>query len=139
MDSPLSARAALLLVLDLPGFGLQLIERVRLATGGRTRLGMGSVYPALNRMEREGLVRSRAVRLGPAGRPAKYYELTARGIVARREQRLALSGLVGAAAAPAPPVDARVARQRLEACAAVTQAALELRRRVLARARGGRA
>jgi DNA-binding PadR family transcriptional regulator len=130
MPAPLTARAALLFALDLPGFGLQLIERVRRATGGRARLGMGSVYPALGRLERQGLVRSRSVRAG-AGRPAKYYELTARGVAARQEQRQAVLGLL-AVAPPPPPPDPALIRRRLEACAAVSDAALEIRRRVLA-------
>ena len=137
MANVLTARAALLLALDLPGFGLQLIERVRRATAGRARLGMGSVYPTLNRLEKEGLVRSGTGRVGAAGRPAKHYELTAKGITASREVREALLGLLRTdALESAAPEEGRV-RRRVERCAAVSSAALELRRRVLARGTRG--
>src|SRR5215470_14506353 len=107
MPALLNARTALLLALDLPGFGLELIQRVRQLTGGRARLGMGSVYPALNRMEQEGLVRSRQV--ASRRRPTKYYELTASGIVARHRERAAILGLLGLPSAfpPLDPLDAR--------------------------------
>lgn len=134
MAGILTARAALLLALDLPGFGLQLIERVRRATAGRARVGMGSVYPALNRLEKEGLVRSRAGRMGQAGRPTKHYELTAKGITASREIREAILGLIRTDALTPAEIDPVRVRRRLERCAAVSSAALELRRRVLARA-----
>jgi PadR family transcriptional regulator, regulatory protein PadR len=137
VETILSARAALLLALDLPGYGLELIERLRRLTSGRTRLGPGSVYPALNRLEREGLVRSRAVRARGAGRPTKYFELTARGVAVRRAERDALLGLLRAHAGAGPATDPARARQRLERCAAVSDAAVELRRRVLARTARG--
>ena len=57
MDTPLSARAALLQALAIAGYGMELIERVRRDTHGHVRLRMGSVYPALGRLERERLVR----------------------------------------------------------------------------------
>ena len=137
MAALFNARTALLLALDLPGFGLQLIDRVRQATGGRARLGMGSVYPLLNRLERDGLVRSRAVRVRPAGRPTKYYELTPKGLRARQAEREAVIGLLrtGEPAVPAP--DPMTVRRRFERCAEVSGAALELRRRVLAQAARG--
>ena len=47
MRIPLNARTAVLLALDRPGYGLQIIERVRVHTAGRIRLRLGSVYPAL--------------------------------------------------------------------------------------------
>ena len=80
MQSPLSARAALLQVLDYPAHGLELIRRVEQRTGGAVSVRQGSVYPALRQLEREGLVRSWKGRSAQGGgRPRRYYELTRAG------------------------------------------------------------
>ncbi len=100
MELFVNARAALLQALVArPGYGLDLIERVRERTNGDLVLGQGSVYPALRGLEREGFVRTFE---GPpleerGGRPRIYYELTAEGLRVAREQRgaaLALFSLV---------------------------------------------
>jgi PadR family transcriptional regulator, regulatory protein PadR len=135
VNAVLGARSALLQVLSVPGYGLQLIERIRVATRGLAELGMGSVYPALKRMEAEGLVRSRTVRSTAAGRPMKYYELTVKGVAARRSEAEALLRLLGVERPPLPAPPPELAAQRLERCQAATAAAWELRRRVLARQR----
>jgi DNA-binding PadR family transcriptional regulator len=75
MQSPLSARAALLQVLDYPAHGLELIRRVHKRTGGAVSLNQGSVYPALRQLEREHLVRGWTGRPAKGGgRPRRYYE-----------------------------------------------------------------
>ena len=82
MDAPITAKAALLQALvSGPGFGLDLIARVKERTRGGLELGQGSVYPALRDMEREGFVRSWDGESLPerGGRPRRYYELTAAG------------------------------------------------------------
>lgn len=81
-DIPVTARAALLqALLDGPGYGLELTERIAARTNGRVALRDGSVYPALRAMEREGLLRSWESAPLPdrGGRPRRYYELTAEG------------------------------------------------------------
>jgi PadR family transcriptional regulator len=90
----LTARAALLQALTFPGYGTELISRVRLATGGLVRLRMGSVYPALKALEQKGFVRGQTVRPVRAGRPRKYYELTSAGVAAANGERAALAGLL---------------------------------------------
>jgi PadR family transcriptional regulator PadR len=74
-------RAALLPLLRSPSFGRELTREVRRRSGGRLQAGPGSIYPALRKLEGEGLVRSwtppRPHR--GRGRPRRYYELTARG------------------------------------------------------------
>jgi DNA-binding PadR family transcriptional regulator len=125
MDTPLSARAALLQALMVPGYGLELIERVRRGSGGRVRLRMGSVYPALQALERGGLVRRRAVRLQGRGRPRRYYELTVAGVRAAAEQRDALLGLLVSAPQEAP-TDFDAMRERLRACSDLSSAVLRL-------------
>lgn len=82
MESPISAKAALLQALvTKPGYGLDLIERVKQRTNGALVLGQGSIYPALRALEREGLLRSWDGETTPerGGRPRRYYELTAEG------------------------------------------------------------
>lgn len=90
MDAPVSAKAALLQALiSGPGFGLDLIERVKVRTAGRLVLGEGSVYPALRAMEREGLLEGFDGESAPerGGRPRRYYRLTALGAKAATEHR----------------------------------------------------
>jgi len=82
MDQPISAKSALLQALiSKPGYGLDLIERVKERTKGAVELHQGSIYPALRALEREGLLRSWDGETTPerGGRPRRYYELTAEG------------------------------------------------------------
>src|SRR5574341_1438418 len=80
VETPLSARAALLQALRVPGYGLELMKRVHDSTGGVVGLRMGSIYPALRALEGEGLVRCLRVAARRKGRPRRYYELTPRGV-----------------------------------------------------------
>ena len=128
MDTPLSARAALLQALRVPGYGLDLIERVRRDSGGRVRLRMGSVYPALLGLERAGLVRRRPSHARHRGRPRLYYELTMLGARAAMEERQALLSLL-----QVPPVlralgDVGLMRERLQSCSDLSMAVLRLQR-----------
>lgn len=80
-----------------PGYGLELVERVRSRTKGRIVLRNGSVYPTLRDMEREGLIASYEVSENAeerGGRPRRYYRLTALGANAAQEQRAAVRGLL---------------------------------------------
>jgi PadR family transcriptional regulator PadR len=92
----LNPRTALLQALiSGQGYGLELAERVRDRSRGKTNLGQGTLYPALRALEREGLVRSWEADPTPArgGRPRVYYELTAKGAKAAQEEREALVAL----------------------------------------------
>lgn len=92
----MNASAALLqALLEGEGYGLDLIERVRLRTRGAIRLLHGSVYPALRALEREGLLRSFSGESAreTGGRPRRYYELTAKGRRLAHSQERAVSGL----------------------------------------------
>lgn len=98
MDVPINPRVALLQALiSGPGYGLDLIERVKKQTKGKVVLGQGSVYPALRDLEREGLLESYEGEPLPerAGRPRRYYRLSALGARAAMEQREAVWGLFG--------------------------------------------
>ena len=93
MESPISARTAILLALVKgKGFGLELIERVRDRTNGAVKLGQGSVYPLLRELEDDGMVKSHEADPTPerGGRPRRYYELTGEGRKAALEQRTTL-------------------------------------------------
>ena len=97
------------------------------------RLRQGSVYPALRRLEREGLVRSWAGQSTKGGgRPRRYFELTVAGVKAARTVKQVVSGFMKGNAAPLPP--ARVVEQmheRLQRCAEVSAFCRELRRAYL--------
>jgi DNA-binding PadR family transcriptional regulator len=133
VESPLTARTAVLQALDHPAHGLELIRRVETRTGGRVRLRQGSVYPALRRLETEGRVRSwtrTASRSG--GRPRLYYELTLKGVRAASDLRAAVAGLLQGPLPPPPsPSEAEAMRDRLRRCAEVSAFCMRLRRAVL--------
>ena len=133
MNTPLSAKAALLQGLAVPGYGLELIERVRRGSAGLVRLRLGSVYPALRAMEQEGLLavrRMRATKRG--GRPRRYYELTPRGAQVAMAQREALLELLRGLRLPPVVPDLGEMRQGLESCSSVSGSVLELQRRLQA-------
>lgn len=136
MQVPLSAKAALLQVLDSPGHGLELIRRVQTKTSGRVRLNQGSVYPALRQLEHEGLVRSwKGQSPKGGGRPRTYYELTLAGVRASSQLKEILAGLVQGRAAAAPTSrQSEQMRERLRRCAEVSAFCMELRRAVLQQA-----
>jgi PadR family transcriptional regulator, regulatory protein PadR len=60
-----------------PVHGYAAVERLRTRSGGRFDLPEGTVYPALHRLEADGLLRSRWT--VAAGRKRRQYELTERG------------------------------------------------------------
>jgi DNA-binding PadR family transcriptional regulator len=66
-----------------PMYGSQILERLEASSGGALRLSEGTLYPALHRLAREGLVRSRWSKLA-TGKERKFYALTRKG-----ERRLA--------------------------------------------------
>ena len=86
----ITARTALLLALrEGPGYGRELIRRLRRATGGRLSFAEGSTYPALRRLAIARLVRRWTVVPGRRrGHRARfYYELTERGARASEKER----------------------------------------------------
>lgn len=73
----------LTLLSERESYGYELVER--LATLG-LQAGTGLVYPALNRMERDGLLASYAV-ASLQGPPRKYFGLTVQGEHQRNDSR----------------------------------------------------
>ena len=78
--------ALLLAVLEAgPQHGYAIIESIRSGSNGTLDLPTGTVYPALHRLERAGLIRSDWHTVG--GRRRRAYQLTRTGRTALREQR----------------------------------------------------
>jgi DNA-binding PadR family transcriptional regulator len=77
---PFSGHLDLLLLAALrgePRHGYAVMEHVRTASGGRFDYPEGTVYPALHRLEADGMLASRWSEV--EGRRRRVYELTAKG------------------------------------------------------------
>ncbi len=90
-----------------PRHGYAVMEALREGSGGTFDLPTGTVYPALHRLERAGLVQG-SWSDGP-GRARRAYQLTAAGVRALAEQRAtwqefstAVSALLGGGSWAAP-------------------------------------
>jgi PadR family transcriptional regulator len=68
-----------------PAHGYAIIEELRRRSGGKFDLAEGTVYPALHRLERDGLLTSGWS--DETGRRRRVYDLTERGRAAFREQQ----------------------------------------------------
>lgn len=79
--------------LDEAAYGMAILDELRERTGSEA--AVGSVYAALDRLERRGLVASRVgepTRIR-GGRAKKYFTLTPAGVVALHRVRRALDSL----------------------------------------------
>lgn len=97
MDA-LSAKAVLLQeIYRGPGFGLDLLGRVSVVTGGAVTLSEGSVYTALRDLERDGLIVSAGVesRGDRGGRPRQLYRITETGQRIAEAHRAVVLALFG--------------------------------------------
>src|SRR5215475_14476131 len=75
----------ILKILDLePRTGWSISQRLRQMSNETLQVSHGSLYPALHKLEHEGLIRGQW-KESSTGRPAKFYALTAAG---RRQLRL---------------------------------------------------
>lgn len=97
-----------------PSYGYEIIQTLNERAGGLLRMGEGTAYPVLHRLEDRGLIASRWA-TGDTGRKRKYYRLTARGkrsLAANAEQWAGLARLMdtilrtGRGIAPAEPAPA---------------------------------
>ena len=61
-----------------PQHGYGVAARLEQVSGGRLQLNMGTLYPALMRLEQRGLVRGKCS-VTQTSRRARYYDLTAAG------------------------------------------------------------
>jgi PadR family transcriptional regulator PadR len=67
------------LLAEGPMHGYRLVKEIESRSDGYFRVGDGTVYPALHRLEREELVQSR-LDTTPNGMTRRYYEITATGL-----------------------------------------------------------
>jgi PadR family transcriptional regulator, regulatory protein PadR len=79
---------------DRPAHGYRVIERLREVSAGAFDLPEGTVYPALHRLEREGLLESRWS--DQSARRRRVYAVTERGRGALEGKRREWSAFVGA-------------------------------------------
>ncbi len=108
-----AAELAVLATLDRQEtYGLELLERIRAAGG--LDLSEGSIYPLLNRLQKEGKIHGRWVEDPDAVHPRKYYALTDEGRAMLAEMlaewtqfEAGMRQLVGAPVVPAGVGDAR--------------------------------
>ncbi|MFC3859359.1 PadR family transcriptional regulator [Deinococcus antarcticus] len=62
-----------------PLYGFAIIQEARDRTGGYLDFKEGSLYPALHRMEQDGLLTAQYGEAGRNGKPRKYYAITDKG------------------------------------------------------------
>ena len=72
----------LILLATLEGgalYGVRVIQEVEARTSGHFRFKEGTLYPALHRLEKAGLIEAELQPSDIGGPPRKYYRLTERG------------------------------------------------------------
>ncbi len=77
-------------------YGYEIAKAIKTRSGGQLLAQEGTLYPALHRLEKRGLL-SATWRDSPEGRRRKYYQLTAQGrkaLEAQRDQWSAFSAAV---------------------------------------------
>lgn len=77
---------------EQPSYGYQIVADLNQTAPDLLRMGEGTVYPVLHRLEERGLITA-TWRTGRTGRPRKYYKLTPRGRRALEENRQQWHGL----------------------------------------------
>jgi PadR family transcriptional regulator, regulatory protein PadR len=86
---------------EAPRHGYAIAEELRGRTGGELELAEGTLYPALHRLERDGLLESSWATDAPRRR--RVYALTARGRAALSDRRAEWRGFVQAIGAVLDP------------------------------------
>ena len=66
------------LLVDEVMYGYQLAKEMDRRSSGYFRFKEGTLYPALHRLERDGLVKG-VWRMSPSGQNRRYYHITAKG------------------------------------------------------------
>lgn len=75
------------LLAQQPMYGYQIVKEVARRSGGYFRFREGTLYPALHRLEREGLIQGQWQQ-APTGQQRRYYSITPKGLkVLARLQR----------------------------------------------------
>ena len=76
----------LALVGQQPMYGYQIIKELERKSQGYFKFREGTLYPALHRLERAGLVRG-IWQMQPNGQQRKYYHITEKGLLKLAENR----------------------------------------------------
>ncbi|WP_309572646.1 PadR family transcriptional regulator [Deinococcus sp.] len=79
-----------------PLYGFAIIQEARDRTGGYFDVKEGSLYPALHRLEHDGLLGALIGEPGRNGKPRKYYAITDRGHVTLASKRQEFDAFTGA-------------------------------------------
>ena len=66
------------LLKERPMYGYEMVKVVKDRTGGRFEWKEGTLYPALHRLQGQGLLKAKW-ELSPSGKRRKYYYLTRKG------------------------------------------------------------
>ena len=74
------------LIAQQPMYGYQIIKELARRSQGYFRFKEGTLYPALHRLERAGLISGRWQML-PSGQQRKYYYITDKGLLSLVEKR----------------------------------------------------
>ena len=69
----------LCLIGQQPMYGYQILKEIEARSQGYFKFKEGTLYPALHRLERAGLIRGKWQML-PSGRQRRYYHLTDKGL-----------------------------------------------------------
>jgi PadR family transcriptional regulator PadR len=119
-----TATALVVELLRGPGYGLDLIERVRVRGRGRILLRQGVVYPALRELARRKILRTWSVSAPGGGRPRTYFDLTPKGLELAEAHREAIEGLAARVTSPRPTRgELEAMRNRLYECGDISEAA----------------
>jgi len=78
-----------------PMYGYQLIKEMGRKSGGYFQFREGTLYPALHRLEKEGLIKGKWLHL-PGGQERRYYYLTEKGHRVLNEKRSEWLGFAAA-------------------------------------------
>ncbi|WP_309571999.1 PadR family transcriptional regulator [Deinococcus sp.] len=70
-----------------PKYGLEISKEAQIRTDGYFDLKVGSLYPALHRLEQSGWLTGEFRTAPRGGAPVKYYQLTDTGTSALRDKR----------------------------------------------------
>ena len=76
----------LCLIGQQPMYGYQIIKELEQRSQGYFKFKEGTLYPALHRLERAGLIRGKWQVL-PSGQQRKYYYITDKGLLSLVEKR----------------------------------------------------
>lgn len=74
-----------------PLYGFAIIQEAKARTEGYFDFKEGSLYPALHRLQKEGLLASQLGEIGRNGKPRKYYAITDKGRQQLTEKREAFA------------------------------------------------